>query len=91
MVFADDLHTSPSPCSRYQKYPMGDGASLSLIEFIQANPGLFAGGTSEANSRPNTPGKGGTAPENWNTEGSNWPLRFHECCAMALPRHCPGL
>lgn len=45
----------PINVPRYQKYPMGDGASLSLIEFIQANPGLFAEGSGGA-SRPNTPG-----------------------------------
>ena len=37
----------PMNVPRYQKYPMGDGASLSLIEFIQANPALFCGAASE--------------------------------------------
>ena len=32
----------PVNVSRYQKYPMGDGACYSLIEFIQSNCGLFA-------------------------------------------------
>ncbi|XP_059092969.1 protein retinal degeneration B-like isoform X1 [Tigriopus californicus] len=45
----------PVNVPRYQKYPMGDGQSLSLIEFIQLNPGLFS--NSETNSRPNTPGR----------------------------------
>ena len=45
----------PINVPRYQKYPMGDGASLSLIEFIQANPGLFSAAEA-ATSRPNTPG-----------------------------------
>ena len=31
----------PINVARYQKYPMGDGACLSLIEFIQSNIGLF--------------------------------------------------
>ena len=31
----------PVNVARYQKYPMGDGACLSLIEFIQSNVGLF--------------------------------------------------
>ncbi len=44
----------PINVPRYQKYPMGDGASLSLIEFIQANPALF---TNAEESRPETPGK----------------------------------
>ena len=34
----------PVNVSRYQKYPMGDGACYSLIEFIQSNSGLFAEG-----------------------------------------------
>lgn len=45
----------PINVARYHKYPMGDGASLSLIEFIQANHHLFA--SSENNSRPTTPGE----------------------------------
>ncbi|XP_040577128.1 protein retinal degeneration B isoform X4 [Lepeophtheirus salmonis] len=43
----------PVNVSRYQKYPMGDGTCLSLIEFIQSNPGIFG----VDNSRPTTPGK----------------------------------
>ena len=35
----------PINVSRYQKYPMGDGACYSLIEFIQGNNGLFAEGS----------------------------------------------
>ena len=42
----------PVNVARYQKYPMGDGACLSLIEFIQSNVGLFIDGTSN-----NVPGK----------------------------------
>ena len=34
----------PINVARYQKYPMGDGACLSLIEFIQSNVGLFVDG-----------------------------------------------
>ena len=34
----------PVNVSRYQTYPMGDGACYSLIEFIQGNTGLFADG-----------------------------------------------
>ena len=34
----------PVNVSRYQKYPMGDGACYSLIEFIQSNSGLFSEG-----------------------------------------------
>ena len=41
----------PINVSRYQKYPMGDGACYSLIEFIQGNNGLFAeSGTAPLNS-----------------------------------------
>ena len=36
----------PVNVARYQKYPMGDGACLSLIEFIQSNVGLFVDGAS---------------------------------------------
>ena len=35
----------PVNVARYQKYPMGDGACLSLIEFIQSNVGLFVDGS----------------------------------------------
>ena len=45
----------PINVPRYQKYPMGDGASLSLIEFIQSHPSLFS--STESSSRPETPGE----------------------------------
>ena len=45
----------PINVPRYQKYPMGDGASLSLIEFIQSHPSLFS--STENSSRPETPGE----------------------------------
>ena len=45
----------PINVPRYQKYPMGDGASLSLIEFIQSHPSLFS--SAEGSNRPETPGQ----------------------------------
>ncbi len=47
----------PVNVPRYQKYPMGDGVSLSLIEFVQSSPLLFA---------PNSGGEGGAVGVNSN-------------------------
>ena len=38
----------PINVARYQKYPMGDGACLSLIEFIQSNVGIFVDGATSS-------------------------------------------
>ena len=44
MLSARFSQVPPINEARYQKYPMGDGACLSLIEFIQSNVGLFVDG-----------------------------------------------
>ena len=42
----------PINIPRYQKYPMGDGQSLSILELIQSNPSLF-----QDPRTPTTPGR----------------------------------
>lgn len=56
-------HFAPLPpvnIPRYQKYPMGDGQSLSILELVQSNPGIFSEGlrlSFGAQQPPPTPGR----------------------------------
>ena len=58
LLSARFAHTRPIFVPRYQRYPLGDGKSSNLVDFINANPQLFyntdgGGGT----STPTPPGR----------------------------------
>jgi hypothetical protein len=58
LLSARFAHTRPISVPRYQRYPLGDGKSSNLVDFINANPQLFynndgGGGT----STPTPPGR----------------------------------
>ena len=54
LLSARFANTRPVSVPRYQRYPLGDGKSNTLMDFVQSNPQLFQESTSST-PQPNQP------------------------------------
>lgn len=85
LLSARFAHTRPVMVPRYQRYPLGDGKSTSLADFVQTNPQLFQehpGGGS--NITPPQTGNGVLVKRRQSDSGSAF---FHGSTGSLGPDH----
>jgi hypothetical protein len=55
LLSARFAHTRPISVPRYQRYPLGDGKSSNLVDFINTNPQLFYNNNNDGGGGTSTP------------------------------------